>query len=206
MKIVLADNHDLIIDSISRLLMEKQLAQEVYKAQNGEAALELVIKHSPDLIISDYKMDGMNGLELLIKARNAEIKSKFLIISMINEHAIIETLIGQGVDGFINKESSRSEMLFGIMEVIRGEKYLCHITQETLKKAKNNSFSNPFLSRRELEVLELVTKEKKNREIAEGLHINVSTVETHKKNMIRKLGVKNTIGLLRYAIEHKLFE
>lgn len=205
MKIIIADNHDLIIDGLARMIQEKNISDTIYKAHNGLEAMTLVTKHTPDLIISDYRMGEFNGLELLIRVRREQIKSKFLVISMVNEAAIVEKLIEHGADGFINKESPVDEMIYGMNEVCKGEKYFCRITQEILKEAKKPDRAEVFLSRRELEVLRMVVREKKNQEIAHELHIEVSTVETHKKNLIRKLGVKSSIGLVRYALENNLF-
>lgn len=205
MKIIIADNHDLIIDGLARMIQEKNISDTIYKAHNGLEAMTLVTKHTPDLIISDYRMGEFNGLELLIRVRREQIKSKFLVISMVNEAAIVEKLIEHGADGFINKESPVDEIIYGMNEVCKGAKYFCRITQEILKEAKKPDRAEVFLSRRELEVLRMVVREKKNQEIAHELHIEVSTVETHKKNLIRKLGVKSSIGLVRYALENNLF-
>lgn len=205
MKIVIADNHDLIIDGLARMIGDRNISQTIYKAHNGREALDLAITHTPDLIISDYKMEEFNGLELLIRVRQEALKAKFLVISMVNEAAIVEKLIEHGVDGFMNKESPVDEMIYGISEIRKGKKYFCRITQEALKEARKSNQSEIFLSGRELEVLKMVLEEKKNQQIAEELHIHVSTVETHKKNLIRKLGVKSSIGLVRYALENNLF-
>lgn len=205
-KIVIADNHDLIIDGLVRLIVDHNISKTIYKASNGLDAFNLSVAHTPDLIISDYKMGAFNGLELLTRVRQHGLKAKFLVISMVNEAAIVENLVEHGADGFMNKESSVDELLYGINEVLQGRKCFCRITQETLKAARRFNQAGVFLSKRELEVLKMVVAEKKNQQIAEELHIHVSTVETHKKNLIRKLGVKTSIGLAKYALEHNIFD
>ncbi len=205
MKILLVDNHDLIIDGLARLLKSNGVASETLKAHDGLSAISIAKEIDLDLIISDYRMPEMNGMELLITLNSEGIKTPILFVSMIDEAAIIETLINQGASGFINKEATTDEMVYGISQVLAGKQYLCRITQQILKKATPIE-DDSFLTRRELQILKLVVQEKKNKQIAEELHINVSTVETHKKNLIKKLGLKSTLGLVKYALKHKLFE
>lgn len=205
MKILLVDNHDLVIDGLARLLKLNGLSSQVKKAHDGESAFALAQTYLPDLIISDYRMPLMNGLQLLVEIKAVGLKCHFLVISMIDEAVIVETLLNHGADGFVNKESTTDEMLYGVSEVLKGNRFLCRITQGLLKKSKN-SVDEMFLTRRELQILKLVVDERKNKEIANDLHINVSTVETHKKNIIRKVGVKSSMGLVRYALENQLFD
>jgi len=205
MKILLADDHDIVIDGLAQRIQKNGISSSILKAYNGEEALKLALLHAPDIIISDYMMEGMNGLELLINVRREGIKSKFLVVSMLDEASMVETLIEQGADGFMNKESAADEMIYGIMQIAEGKTFFCKMTQEILKKSRRGNTKDIALSRRELEVLRMVMDEMKNTEIAEELNISVSTVETHKKNMIKKVGARNSIGLVRYTIENNIF-
>jgi DNA-binding NarL/FixJ family response regulator len=206
MKFLIADNHDIMLEGVSRLLNEKNIPDNTFKASNGVEALTIALEKKPDFIISDYKMEGMNGLELLIKIKEKELDCKFLVISMIDEAAIIETLIKYGVDGFVSKESPKEEIIEAVKHIQDGRKYYCRNTQEVLKQFRRLKNDTVFLSKRELEILKMVVAEKKNQEIASDLNISVSTIETHKKNLIKKLGVKGSVGLVRYALEKKLFD
>jgi DNA-binding NarL/FixJ family response regulator len=206
MKFLIADNHDIMLEGVSRLLNEKNIPDNTFKASNGVEALPIALEKKPDFIISDYKMEGMNGLELLIKIKEKELDCKFLVISMIDEAAIIETLIKYGVDGFVSKESPKEEIIEAVKHIQDGRKYYCRNTQEVLKQFRRLKNDTVFLSKRELEILKMVVAEKKNQEIASDLNISVSTIETHKKNLIKKLGVKGSVGLVRYALEKKLFD
>ncbi len=205
MKILLVDNHDLILDGLSRLLKSNNVASNVPKAHGGEKAIQLIPEVNPDLIISDYRMPGMNGLEMLVKLRDLHIRIPVLFISMINEPTVISNLLNTGASGFINKESTTEEMVYGVREVLSGNQYVCRFTQSLLKRT-NISEEPVFLTKREIEVLKLIVDEKKNQQIANELHINVSTVESHKKNLIKKLNVKTSLGLVKYALEHQIFE
>ena len=204
-KILLVDNHDLILDGLSRLLKSNNVSGEVLKAHGGEKAIEIVSQTRPDLIISDYRMPGMNGLELLVKLKERHLNIPILFVSMVYEPAVITNLLKTGASGFINKESTTDEMVYGVREILSGKKYLCRLTQSLLDKDKSSD-ERPFITKREIEVLKLIVDEKKNQQIANELHINVSTVETHKKNLIKKLNVKTSLGLVKYALEHQIFE
>lgn len=204
-KILLVDNHDLILDGLSRVLQSNNVASKVIKAHGGEEAIAAVNQFSPDLIVSDYRMPGINGLEMLVKLKNQHVKTPVLFVSMINEPTVINHLLRTGASGFINKESTTDEMVFGVREILEGKQYLCRITQSLVENNQATD-NHPFITKREIEILRLIVDEKKNQQIANELHINVSTVETHKKNLIKKLNVKTSLGLVKYALKHQIFD
>ena len=204
-KILLVDNHDLILDGLSRLLKSNNVTGEVLKAHDGEKAIEIATRFRPDLIVSDYRMPGMNGLEMLVKLNDQRVETPIIFISMISEPAVINNLLKTRASGFINKESTTDEMVYGIREVLAGKQYLCRITKALLEQDRAAEH-HPFITKREIEVLKLIVDEKKNQQIANELHIHVSTVETHKKNLIKKLKVKTSLGLVKYALTNQIFE
>jgi DNA-binding NarL/FixJ family response regulator len=206
MNILLVDNHDLILDSILLLIQDIVPEAKVFKAFNGNDAFNIAKLHKPDLVISDYKMEGLNGHELLGAIKNENITTRFLIISMVSEYAVINALINQGVDGYINKECDKWEISKGIKLVLQGKQYLCSSTRHILNDYKFNDSKSPYLSKREVEILRHIYAEKKNQEIATILNISVSTVETHKKNLIKKLKVKTSVGLIKYVAENNIID
>ncbi len=206
MNILLVDNHDLILDSILLLIHDIVPEAKVFKAFNGNDAFNIAKLHKPDLVISDYKMEGLNGMELLGAIKNENITTRFLIISMVSEYAVINALINQGVDGYINKECDKWEISKGIKLVLQGKQYLCSNTKQILNEYKFNDSKSPYLSKREVEILKHIYAEKKNQEIAAILNISVSTVETHKKNLIKKLKVKTYVGLIKYVAENNIID
>jgi DNA-binding NarL/FixJ family response regulator len=196
----------LILDSILLLIQDIVPEAKVFKAFNGNDAFNIAKLHKPDLVISDYKMEGLNGHELLGAIKNENITTRFLIISMVSEYAVINALINQGVDGYINKECDKWEISKGIKLVLQGKQYLCSSTRHILNDYKFNDSKSPYLSKREVEILRHIYAEKKNQEIATILNISVSTVETHKKNLIKKLKVKTSVGLIKYVAENNIID
>lgn len=205
MNILLVDNHELILDSILQIITNTVVDANVYKALNGLDAYNLAKINMPDVVISDYKMEGMNGMELFMALKQENINAKFLIISMINEYAVINALINEGISGYINKESDKWEISKGIKMVLEGKPFFCSATKAIINNHQHSHAVSPYLSKREKEILRYVYAEKKNQEIAALLNISVSTVETHKKNLIKKLKVKTTVGLIKYVAENDIF-
>jgi len=204
MNILLVDNHELILDSILQIITDTVVDANVYKALNGLDAYNLAKINMPDVVISDYKMEGMNGMELFMALKQENINAKFLIISMINEYAVINALINEGISGYINKESDKWEISKGIKMVLEGKPFFCSATKAIINNHQHSHAVSPYLSKREKEILRYVYAEKKNQEIAALLNISVSTVETHKKNLIKKLKVKTTVGLIKYVAENDI--
>lgn len=206
MKILIVDNHDFILDSVRNVLQSNMLFTSIQTVNNPKIALESILLTKPDIIISDYKMPEMNGMELVMALKEYKISSKIIILSMVDEGEVIEILLNQGISAFINKESATINLSLAIDEVLKGNTFLCFHTQEVLKKHRQTSNTSVFLSKRELQILKWIVAEYKNQDIAHELNISVSTVETHKKNLIKKLNVKGVVGLVRYALEKQLFD
>jgi DNA-binding NarL/FixJ family response regulator len=205
MKVLIVDNHELILESIEAIIMEKYPKCWVKKVMNGKDALEEAKKFNPDCIISDYKMEGLTGLELLGELRIASLTTRFLVISMIQEMAVIRAFMDNRVSGYISKDAEKREIQRGIYTVLEGGRFFCTLTKELINADKGRVTSTPFFSKRELEVMKLIYAEQKNQEIASRLNISVSTVETHKKNILKKLNVKGTVGLIKYIVKENLF-
>jgi DNA-binding NarL/FixJ family response regulator len=205
MKVLIVDNHELILESIEAIIMVKYPKCWVKKVMNGKEALEEAKRFIPDCIISDYKMEGLTGLELLSELKIASISTRFLVISMIQEMAVIRAFMDNGVSGYISKDAEKREIQRGIYTVLEGGQFFCSLTKELINADKGRVTSAPFFSKRELEVMKLIYAEQKNQEIASRLNISVSTVETHKKNILKKLNVKSTVGLIKYIVQENLF-
>ncbi len=205
MKVLIADNHELILESIEGIIIDKYPNARVKRVSTGREALNEAKVFMPDFVISDYKMGGITGLEFLSELRKNKDNVGFLVVSMIQEFAVIKSFLDLNVDGYIIKDAEKREIQLGIYTVLEGGRFFCSLTKGIINANKLRVESAPFFSKRELEVMRLIYAEQKNQEIAINLSISVSTVETHKKNILKKLNVKSTIGLIKYIVEEKLF-
>lgn len=204
--IVLADDHALFRSGIRKILEEKDL-EVIGEANDGVELLNLVRKQPPDLVILDISMPNMRGIDALkrIKAENRDIK--VLILTMYCDKDYLHHSIASGADGYLLKSDADAE-LFSAIEVLReGKKYISPRLKEDMAGILVRSWGGkqPYaesdpLTTREREILKLVAEGRANKEIAEILFISVRTVENHRANIMRKLKITTTAGIVRYAI------
>jgi len=210
-KVVIVDDHQMVIDGFQLLLHNKEGIEVIGHALDAEQAFELVKKRKPDVVLLDINMPGMNGIDackILVK-QNPDVK--VIAITMHKESSLIKKILGNGAKGYVLKNAGREELIEAIKTVYRGKMYLDEISnaivintmaQSGRSKKENNLF--PKLSRREKEVLHLILEEYTTQEIADKLFISFGTVETHRRNMLIKTGTRNTAGLVRVALEYEL--
>lgn len=209
-KIVIADDHHILLDGLKAMLDKQQDIEVVAVYENGQELLDALPKTQPDLALVDINMPGMQGPELTqkIKERNSSIH--VITLSMYDDAAHIMEMIEAGVSGYLLKNVNDKELIDAIAQVSAGKMYFSSEVSEKLttlvvnQQRKLDEPAKPKLTERELEVLKLVADEHSNAEIAEILFISERTVETHRKNMLRKTNNKTIVGLLKYALEEKL--
>jgi DNA-binding NarL/FixJ family response regulator len=207
--LLIADDHQLFIDGLSKILENEKIIGEIFSVNNGKEVLETVGLQSIDCIIMDINMPVMNGLETTkqVKATNPEIK--IIVVSMQCDVSIVSKMLKAGADGFINKDTGKGELLTAINKVMSNEKYISPEISRNLfsffsEKKHVGSENEKHLTARELEIIKLIADGLTNQEIAAMLFLSTMTVDTHRKNMIAKLQLKNTASLVKYAFEHKL--
>lgn len=205
--VFLVDDHQMFLDGLESLLSDVNTINIVGKAKNGKIALEMIDK-SIEVVLMDVSMPEIDGIELnkLIKQKFPEMNT--IAISMHNDANILDKLIKGGINGYLLKNAEKNELLEAIGTVIKGENYFSEEVkktyQDSLFKRENTKNQTPELSKREIEVLGEIINELTTREIAEKLFISQHTVESHRKNMLSKLGARNTAGLVKYALENGL--
>lgn len=211
-RLLLCDDHPLVIEGIKLMLSDDQRFQIVGEVNNGQEALDFLAVNEVDILLMDINMPVLNGLETakILKKEHPELK--VIMLSMLNDSHIIKHLIEQGVKAYLMKNAGQEEIVSTILTVNDGEtcfdnKLLMEILElkKTRTRKKENSLF-PKLSRREKEILALIVEEHTTSEIAKALFISFGTVETHRRNMLNKLGLRNTAGLVRTAIEFDLLE
>ncbi len=206
--IMIADDHELFIEGMKTML-EPQSALEIKATANdGEEVLRKLKSYYIDILLLDIQMPKMNGIETARQIQLKHPETKIIVLSMHNEKAFIEKMYQYGVSGYLLKNCNKLELLNAINVVHSGNKYFSTETTLVLlgnKKAeKVSGIIEDHLSAREKEILTLIAREENNSEIAEYLHISIHTVNTHRKNLLLKLGVKNTAGLVAYAIRNNM--
>ena len=205
--IFLVDDHQMFLDGLESLLKDVDNICIVGKASNGKEAIDQ-IDETVEVVLMDISMPEIDGIELnkLLKAKFPKINT--IAISMHNDASIINKLITSNVNGYLLKNAEKNELLDAITAVHQGANYFSEevkITyQESLFKREVAEKQATELSKREIEVLREIVNELTTKEIAEKLFISQHTVESHRKNMLSKLGARNTAGLVKYALEQEL--
>ncbi|MFI5221023.1 MAG: response regulator [Bacteroidia bacterium] len=205
-KVIIADDHQMFIDGIKSLLRTHKNISIVGEANNGEQVLEILSKDPADIILMDVNMQVMDGIEATKQVRSKYPNVKILMLTMFNTKEYIEKVLRAGAHGYILKNTGKEELHEAIDKIMNGESYFSkEVTgriMEGIQKRKSveNDPMRAELTDREKEVLKLISQELTTQEIADKLFISHHTVETHRKNLISKLNVKNTAGLVKYAV------
>jgi len=207
-KIIIADDHSIFMEGISALISSDKILI-IANCKNGQEVLDTLKNTKADLVISDINMPVMDGITLTKKLKKLYPELKIIILSMYEEKYIIKKAIAAGADGYMSKNLGKEEILTVIERCMKGEKYISKSTtkfKQQITKITNTKLTNIPLTNRENQILQLIMKEMANGDIALHLDISKRTVETHKKNMLLKLGVKNTVGLIKIALKNKYLD
>lgn len=204
--VLVCDDHQIMIDGLALILNDIPNVKFVGKAHNGQEALDWLEKNTADIVLMDINIPVLDGIKTTKIINEKGIKTNVIYLSMINQLEILQMLIESGAKGFLLKNSGKEEMELAINKVMDGENYFDKTMFDfQAKTVKEKPFSVlPKLTKREKEILKLIVDEYTSNEIAEKLFISLGTAETHRRNLISKLAVKNTAGLVRVAIEYNL--
>ena len=204
-RILLADDHQVVIDGLSSLLGKEADLEIAGKAVNGHQLLEILAGKEVDLVITDINMPEMDGIESTTRIREKYPNLRILALSMHDDPNYITSILQAGANGYLIKNAGRQEVLKAIRMVLNGESYYSQeVTRVVMENVRNPNGGNPVLSEREKEIVCLICDEFTTREIAEKLFLSFHTVEKHRKNIIAKLDVRNTAGLVKWAIKSGL--
>lgn len=205
MKILLVDDHAIVSDGLEALLKAVDGFDVVNKLTSGDFALAYLKQFPVDIMITDYSMPDMDGVTLVKKAKILRQDLKIIVLSMHDEVSMIKEMLSAGVDGYVLKKYAQQEIVNAIETVNNGRQYFSNEVNKALLSALlPQEMAEKNVTERELEVLKLLAQELTSKQIAEKLFISERTVETHRKNLMRKTGANNAIGLVRYAYSKKL--
>jgi len=206
-RVLIVDDHQVVLDGIQSMLEQEGSISITGKLINGPDALEFLKTNPVDVALIDINMPGMDGIELCKAIRKKHPEIRVLALTTFNEVSFITNMMKSGASGYLLKNTTKEELITAIKTIQQGEQYLAREVQEKLISAsfgKKDSTFIPKLTRREKEVLKLIMEEFTTKEIAEKLFISTATVETHRLHLLNKLGVRNTAGLVKVAIEKGL--
>lgn len=201
--ILLVDDHRLIRDSWSFILNSDPRFTVMGETSNGEEAIEIARNKQPDIILMDVNMTPVNGFEATKQIRKVSPSSKVIGVSMHSMPAYAKRMLQLGAMGYVTKNSSKEEMITAILEVTANRKYICDevkniLAQQELEEGTAAITDMNNLSRRELDIIQLIKEGLSSKEIALQLDISLKTVEVHRYNILKKLNLKNTAALVNF--------
>ncbi|HHB77937.1 MAG TPA: response regulator transcription factor [Saprospiraceae bacterium] len=208
-RVFIIDDHKMVIEGIELMLGQEENVELVGFALSAEDGIDRLTGTVADVLLLDINLPGINGIDAckIIHKRHPDLK--IVALSMLKDSSLIKMMLKNGAAGYVLKNAGKDEIVAAIETVFKGKKYLDQEVNDIIISSitgQNTQKSNPFpsLSRREKEVLRLILEELTTKEIAEKLFISAGTVETHRRNMLAKVGARNTAGLVRIAIEYGL--
>jgi DNA-binding NarL/FixJ family response regulator len=197
-RVIIADDHTVFLESLS-LLVEKIPGYAVVGKMNDGREVLSYLEHSPaDMVLTDIQMPGMDGLRLIGEIRRQYPLIKVLMLTMLEDAETIRTALKAGASGYIFKSGSLADFEKALSATAAGSSYYSGEVMQQLVKTKDEG-NKDGLSERELDVVRLIARGLTSAEIARQLFISVNTVETHRKNIFQKTGVKNAVGLIEYS-------
>jgi DNA-binding NarL/FixJ family response regulator len=209
--IILADDHELVRAGIRSILETFRHVRVVAETGDGKEALRLAGRHRPQLLLLDITLPGLNGLEVLARVRREGIPTRVLMLSMHAGMEYVARALQAGADGYLVKDSAVEELAAALDAVLRGRRYLSRTIDESVVDSflAAPDVAEPevaVLTPRQREILQLIAEGGSTREIAERLHVSVKTVETHRAQIMTRLGIRDVPGLVRFAIRTGLVD
>ena len=201
-KVFIVDDHYMVIEGIRSLLQNEKSIEWVGHATNADSCIAFLKQQQPDVVLMDINIPGKNGIDLCKEVKEKYPSVFILGLSTFNQQSYIQKMMDNGASGYLLKNATQNELMEGIETVMKGKTYLSHEAAQSLRKNANEDI--PVLTRREKEVLELIAEGMTNAEVAKKLFISVTTVDTHRKNLLAKFEVKNIAALVKLAVQMQL--
>ena len=210
-RVIVADDHHLVRQGIQALLEKADGIEVVGEAADGQEAVELVERLTPDVLVMDIAMPRLNGTQATQRVRALGVATQVVILSMHSDETLVRQTLRSGARGYLLKRSVTEELLLAIRAAVRGEIYLSpaisvSILDDFLAIQADSEEHRPFdlLTPRQREVLQLIAEGHTNTAIAQILEVSTKTVEKHRANLMSKLNVRDMAGLIRMAVKHGL--
>lgn len=218
-RVFLADDHLILLDGLVAVLSQEQQIKVVGTAQNGEEIISKLVQTKADVLVLDINMPICDGIQVLkdIKSYKEKTNSNFniktIMLSSYTDVKLVKEVMKLGAAGYLSKECPGENIVHSINQVSQNKEFFSEDIQlkinefiilNKIKHDENFNINGVFLTDREIQVVKLIAQEYNTKEISEELFVSVHTVDTHRKNIMKKLGVKNTIGIVKFAINNNL--
>lgn len=205
-RVLICDDHRIVLDSLSMLISTMKDLEVVAAVSDPREVSGVLASTEVDILLTDMTMPHLDGVELVTEVLAAFPGTKILMLTVAEDEATIKKAFRAGVKGYIMKRADRKELEKALLTVGKGDQYFSNEVLKELISPGGEPDSQPAenVTKRELEIIRLIAQEMSTSEIAEKLYLSPGTVETHRHNILRKLGVKNAIGIIKYAIKHNL--
>ena len=211
----IADDHQILIDGVMAVLDLEEDIEVVGYSLDGSQVIDWFKEHSSDVLILDINMPKLDGIGVLKEFATYDDVPKVVILSSYDDIKLVKEVLGMGATGFVPKKSAGEHIVKAIRKVHNGEQYFSDEIKEKMMKTLMSKPLRPddssiegvlisSLTRREFQILKLIAQQYTTKEISETLHISDSTVETHRKNLIKKTNVKNSVGLAIFAMRNEI--
>lgn len=205
--IAITDDHPLLLEGLKNILIQEDFFDVVGCFPDAQSMHKALASTPVDVLLLDINLPDANSIELINPLKEKYPTLSILVISVHNEYAVINSVMQEGAQGYIQKNASVTEIIAGIHEVIKGNRYLCAQTRTIFERKNQGGLSSvPKLTRREKEVLQEAASGLTTPQIAEKLFISPHTVESHRKNLIEKFGSKNLSSAIKLATEYGIIQ
>lgn len=200
-KLLIVDDHRVLVEGLNKLFDNSDTVDVIGVAYSGKECRNALRKELPDVILLDINLPDVSGIDLCkeIKTENPEIK--IVALSSFNEYTIVRRMIENGASGYVVKNAMPEEIILSVETVANNEIFMCEEIDLLMRNRSNNPI---WLTPREKELLKYIVEGLTNHEIAEKMYLGVETINSYRKNLLIKLGAKNTAVLVRMALEEKL--
>jgi DNA-binding NarL/FixJ family response regulator len=209
-KIGVVDDHYLFRYGISQVLKQFEFTELVFDAENGQDFIEKQRINPADIVLLDIKMPVMNGYETLLVASREFPALKFIILTMLDGGEYFDEILKVGVQGYLMKNIARIELETALKAIMKGQYYYCHevllYLRKQFNKASEFSVNISNLTKREIEILQLIYEGYSNKEISGKLYLSLYTVKNHRYNLKKKTKAKNTAGLISYGLKNAILK
>ncbi len=212
-RLLIIDDHQLVLDGLAAIVKDLDNVELIGTASNGKEGLFLIDALKPDVVMSDIDMPIMNGIQLATTLKKEYPTVKLMILTMHNEPSLINKLMELGVDGYLLKNANRSDLIAGVLKMVKGETFFPFFNPNLTSSHQSSHL--PFsqeaetvvisrLTTREIEILRVIAEGYTNNEIGDQLFISHRTLDTHRTNLMKKLEVHNINGLVKFATKNGL--